>query len=158
MEPSNIETPYGIFVYSQNYNSKEYWAWAKNKANECKKSVPEDGTEEDYIIWLEGSAGKSTDPDDHEKLQDLIIAKKMLLDGKNEVTPFFNGLSSTWQHLIDASRKEDLERQKPVNVRGLDHDLYLRARAQAIREGKNIGEWLNKVIEDKLAQDAIDGA
>ena len=36
------------------------------------------------------------------------------------------------------------------NVRGLDRNLYREARAQAIREYKTIGEWLNEAIKAKL--------
>ena len=35
-------------------------------------------------------------------------------------------------------------------IRGLGEELYNQARADALREGKPIGEWLNEAIADKL--------
>lgn len=43
-------------------------------------------------------------------------------------------------------------REGPLSIRGLDYGLYIAARAQAIRERKNIGAWLNEAIRAKLQQ------
>ena len=40
--------------------------------------------------------------------------------------------------------------EKSVNIRGLDVKLFRLARAEAIKEGKKIGEWLNEAIKEKL--------
>ncbi|MDO8567323.1 MAG: hypothetical protein Q7R57_01255 [Dehalococcoidales bacterium] len=40
--------------------------------------------------------------------------------------------------------------QRLVSVRGLSHVLYTEARAQAIKENKNIGQWINEAINEKL--------
>lgn len=37
-----------------------------------------------------------------------------------------------------------------TNIRGLDPQLYRLARAEAIGQGKFIGQWLNEVIKEKL--------
>jgi predicted HicB family RNase H-like nuclease len=39
---------------------------------------------------------------------------------------------------------------KSINVRGVDTELFRLARAEALREGKKIGEWLNEAIKEKL--------
>jgi hypothetical protein len=39
-----------------------------------------------------------------------------------------------------------------LTVRGINVALYTEARAQAIREGKNIGAWINEAIREKLAK------
>jgi len=44
---------------------------------------------------------------------------------------------------------------KSVNIRGLDVDLYRLARAEAIKEGKKIGEWLNEAIGEKLERKGV---
>ncbi len=38
----------------------------------------------------------------------------------------------------------------PVSIRGLDIKLYREARADAVRRGINIGDWLNQAIKEKL--------
>jgi len=40
--------------------------------------------------------------------------------------------------------------EKSVNIRGLDVELFRLARAEALKEGKKIGEWLNEAIKEKL--------
>lgn len=37
------------------------------------------------------------------------------------------------------------------SVRGLDQELYNQARAEALRQGKTIGQWINEAIAEKLA-------
>ena len=37
-----------------------------------------------------------------------------------------------------------------INVRGINADIYRLARAQAIKEAKTIGQWLNEAIKEKL--------
>lgn len=39
---------------------------------------------------------------------------------------------------------------KPVSIRGLDRNLWRLARAEAVKEGKSTGEWLNEAIQEKL--------
>jgi len=39
-----------------------------------------------------------------------------------------------------------------ATIRGLDPELYRLARAEAIKQGKTIGEWLNEAIKEKLAR------
>lgn len=38
-------------------------------------------------------------------------------------------------------------------IRGLDAELYQKARAAAITGGKTIGQWLNEAIADKLKKE-----
>lgn len=45
------------------------------------------------------------------------------------------------------------DKVKPVFIRGLDPELYKQARAEAVRAGKTIGEWLNLAIQAKLNRD-----
>jgi len=44
----------------------------------------------------------------------------------------------------------ETKKQEQNTVRGLDPDLYREARAQAIRENKTIGEWINEAIRARL--------
>lgn len=39
---------------------------------------------------------------------------------------------------------------KPVFIRGLDSELYKKARVESVREGITIGEWISKAIALKL--------
>ena len=39
-----------------------------------------------------------------------------------------------------------------MNVRGIDTELFRLARAEALKEGKKIGEWLNEAIKEKLGK------
>jgi len=39
-------------------------------------------------------------------------------------------------------------------IKGLDEELYREAKAQAAREGKNIGQWMNKAMAAKLKKGA----
>ena len=39
---------------------------------------------------------------------------------------------------------------QPVSIRGLNPELYLLARVEAMKEHKNIGQWLNEAIKEKL--------
>ncbi len=45
--------------------------------------------------------------------------------------------------------------EKSVNVRGIDVELFRLARAEAIKEGKKIGEWLNEAIKEKLGKKRV---
>ena len=44
---------------------------------------------------------------------------------------------------------------KSVNIRGVDIELFRLARAEAIKEGKKIGEWLNEAIKEKLDRKGV---
>ena len=41
---------------------------------------------------------------------------------------------------------------KPIFIRGIDPELYRKAKAQAALEGKTIGAWLNEAIREKLGK------
>ena len=45
--------------------------------------------------------------------------------------------------------------EKSVNVRGIDKEFFRLARAEAIKEGKRIGEWLNEAIKEKLERKGV---
>ena len=45
--------------------------------------------------------------------------------------------------------------EKSVSIRGLDIELFRLARAEAIKEGKKIGEWLNVAIKEKLERKGV---
>ncbi len=45
--------------------------------------------------------------------------------------------------------------EKSVNVRGVDIELFRLARAEAIKEDKKIGEWLNEAIREKLERKGV---
>ena len=45
--------------------------------------------------------------------------------------------------------------EKSVNVRGVDIELFRLARAEALKEGKRIGEWLNEAIKEKLGKKGV---
>jgi predicted HicB family RNase H-like nuclease len=38
------------------------------------------------------------------------------------------------------------------NIRSIDPQLYRLARAEAVKEGKTIGQWLSEAIKEKLAK------
>ena len=40
-------------------------------------------------------------------------------------------------------------------IRGLDPGLWRLARADAVAEGKSIGEWLNEAIKEKLKRKEV---
>ena len=45
--------------------------------------------------------------------------------------------------------------EKSINVRGVDTELFRLARAEALKEGKKIGKWLNEAIKEKLGKKGI---
>ena len=45
--------------------------------------------------------------------------------------------------------------EKSVNVRGVDIELFRLARAEALKEGKKIGEWLNEAIKENLERRGV---
>ena len=45
--------------------------------------------------------------------------------------------------------------EKSVNIRGVDAELFRLARAEAIKEGRKIGEWLNEAIKEKLERQGV---
>ena len=45
--------------------------------------------------------------------------------------------------------------EKSVNIRGIDVELFRLARAEAIKEGEKIGEWLNEAIKEKLERKGV---
>ena len=45
--------------------------------------------------------------------------------------------------------------EKSVNIRGVDVEMFRLARAEALKEGKKIGEWLNEAIKEKLGKKGI---
>jgi len=44
---------------------------------------------------------------------------------------------------------------KTKTVRGLDPSLWRLARADAVAEGKSIGEWLSEAIREKLERKGV---
>lgn len=40
-------------------------------------------------------------------------------------------------------------------IRGLDPELYRLARAEAVKQGKTIGTWLNEAIREKLDKENL---
>jgi len=152
MQSLNVETRFGTLVYAVNYTSNEYWKWAKSQAKKVITAVPEDSSDQDYVLWLEGRVEKPNNSEDQERFQDLIIANKML----NEGTPdkyqwLYEGLWSTWKEHIKSARQGESEKRKPIFLRGLDNDLFDQARERAIKQDMNIANWLNEAIQDKLS-------
>jgi hypothetical protein len=45
--------------------------------------------------------------------------------------------------------------EKSVNIRGIDIELFRLARAEAIKEGRKIGDWLNEAIKEKLERKGV---
>ena len=45
--------------------------------------------------------------------------------------------------------------EKSVNIRGRDVELFRLARADALKEGKKISEWLNEAIKEKLSKKGV---
>ena len=45
--------------------------------------------------------------------------------------------------------------EKSVNIRGVDGELFRLARAEAIKESRKIGEWLNEAIKEKLERKGV---
>ena len=48
------------------------------------------------------------------------------------------------------NQEKGQKKKEVYSVRGIDRDLYREARAQAIKEYKTIGVWLNEAIRAKL--------
>jgi len=166
-EKLNIKTPYGTLVGSQTYGSTGYGDWIVGIADRFVKAdildnITENYTFDDYIYFLESEVEKTEDPQDKEKLGDLVVAIKMTAAGKDfenfppSVTP--TEYYRSWIYALYFARGRQDEKQKLTSVRGLNHDLYMKARFKAAVEGKNIGEWLNELIGDKLAQAEIEQA
>ncbi len=44
---------------------------------------------------------------------------------------------------------------KSISVRGVDVELFRLARAEAIKEDKKIGEWLNEAIKERLEKKGV---
>ena len=44
--------------------------------------------------------------------------------------------------------------KKTIFVRGVDQDLYQRARMQALKERLSMGEWFNKILKKVLGNGA----
>ena len=41
-----------------------------------------------------------------------------------------------------------------ISIRGVDRDLYQRARMQALKERLSMGDWINKILRKILGNDA----
>lgn len=46
-------------------------------------------------------------------------------------------------------------KSKTTTIRGLDRTLHRLARAEAIKEGKPFGQWLNEAIKSKLNKKGV---
>jgi hypothetical protein len=113
------------------------------------------GTAEDSVEWLKGIAGKG--PDAEAKGIAQILVKALTGPITEAITvpvdsqhgyPVYP--SDIWRKAVREAKSYVNTRRKPISIRGLDYDLYTEARAQAIRENKNIGQWLNEAIKEKL--------
>ncbi len=117
-------------------------------------AVP-DGTAEDSLDWLRGLAAKERDAEAREIAQTLVSALTgpiteaitVRIDPQSSYPVY---PSDIWRKAVREAKKYVTARQQPISIRGLDHDLYTEARAQAIRENKNIGQWLSEAIKEKL--------
>lgn len=47
-------------------------------------------------------------------------------------------------------RVRKLEQLKTVTIKGVNIDLYRRAKAEAIKAGKKLGDWINEAMALKL--------
>lgn len=116
---------------------KEDTKWLQDIAIKYVNSI-EDATLSDFKIWLQGLWERTDDIGEKGEI-------KALIEGR-----FTVGIS---QHdAIENAIKLKKIKLTPVSVRGLDHVLYTEARLEAIREGKNIGEWINEAIKEKLSR------
>jgi hypothetical protein len=43
--------------------------------------------------------------------------------------------------------------KKPQSIRGIDDELYAKAKAAAEAKGQNIGAWMNEAMAEKLAKE-----
>ena len=126
-------------------------------AREFYKKVP-NGSFENSVIWLKGKADREEDIHIKE-LANMIVGAFIGPNTKGITVGIGQMYGSTvypeniWRDALKESY--NYVRRKSVNIRGLDSDLYLKARAQAISEGKNIGEWLNEIIKAKLQRAGV---
>ena len=162
MRPVYMDTKFGVFVGLDNYTSRGYYEWINKKAKDFIKSGIEVDDNDVYIEWLAGEANRSANPVEQDRLKDLIISKKLIdekhfFDNYNDEYIGYLGYWDTWEGAIYNARQEKIKMQQPISVRGLDHVLYKKAVSQAVLEGKNIGEWLNIAIADKLTHSHIGG-
>jgi len=157
----NIKTPYGTLVGSETYGSQGYGEWIQNIADKLVEAhilddaFPYNNRFEDYISFLEGEVERTDNPLDKEKLSDLIVAIKMILAGEkfeNSPTVTPSGYYGSWIHAIFYAREKQFQKKKPIFIRVSDYDLYIKVRSQAIREGKNVVEWINEAMEFRLAK------
>lgn len=158
----NIQTPYGTLVGSQTYGSQGYMEWLQNiadklvEANILDDTLRNNNRLEDYISFIEGEVERTDNLRNKEKLGDLIVAIKMMLAGKNfensppSVTP--SGYYGSWIHAIFYAQEKQFQKNKPIFIKVSDYDLYIKVRSQAIREGKNVAEWINEAMEYRLAK------
>ena len=113
---------------------KEHEAWCKDMANKYVESVTDVSIQES-IAWLEVQAEKTIDILEKQKFIDLV---------KNKTS------WSVWEKAVKEADKVKQMRLQSITVRGISTDLYKQARARAIQENKNIGQWINEAIGDKL--------
>ena len=84
------------------------------------------------------------------KKVDVARAKYMLKTGKTpeQIAEY---LGITTRSFTEEQINKWFENQ-PLSIRGIDLDLYLSARADAIRKNMTIGKWLNEAIREKLGK------
>jgi len=126
---------------------QEYRNWLKPLATMYVANI-EDASEDESVIWLQGLANRTDDNNQMQKIAALANhPNSMKTDGESHAI-LYNWFE--WINMIREAKKEKKIRLSPISIRGLDYDLYKEARSQSIREGKNIGQWINEAIEKKL--------
>lgn len=45
---------------------------------------------------------------------------------------------------------ENEGKQKPIQIRNLDHNIYQQARMAALKLGQSIGTWVTQAIKERL--------
>ena len=123
-------------------------------ARDFWRAVPS-GTIEDSVEWLKGTAAKEKDPEAKGIAQTLVKALTGPITEAITVRtdpqhsyPVYP--SDIWRKAVREAKEYVRIRQRPISIRGLDYELYTEARARAIRENKNIGQWVNEAIKEKL--------
>ena len=119
-------------------DQREAKTWLSVLAQQYVKAI-ENATLDDSYPWLQELAQRTNDPAEKEKI--ISVSQGRYVHGD-------------WSEAIAKARALKIKkvRSTTVSVRGLDHDLYTEARSRAIREGKNIGEWFNEAIKEKLSK------
>ena len=139
---------------------KKFEDYLKELANEFINMKPK-GTVRDSYLWLQCKLSTITNLAEKIVIDSLIAAGKGHTPSKEfqEISAIRYGGGLTpaydWIGAVRRARNEYSMRHKSVSICGLNYDTYIKARYIAKREGKNIQEWINEVITEKINRSSL---